>query len=524
GDDCDDLTVSSYPGASDRPYDGVDADCAGDDDYDADADGYRSDSYGGDDCNDVDATVNPSAADTWYDGIDQNCDGANDYDRDGDGYVSSSYGGSDCNDLVSSISPAASDTWYDGVDSDCDGADDYDQDGDGYTSDAYGGTDCDDTNAVVRPGGVDVWYDGLDSNCDGLSDYDQDRDGYDSDSYGGDDCDDMDASVSPGDAEVWYDGVDTDCDGGSDYDQDGDGYDSDAYGGEDCEDTVASAYPGAPGEVYYDGVDTDCDGLNDYDQDLDGFESDAYGGTDCDDTDERVHPYRWESTTNGVDDDCDGGADTADTSTVTYLATGDDVVRTATFTGGFTFPFCGSNRSSANVTSNGWVQFGASSTSYTESVVTFGLYAGVAPLWDDLYPTGSTWAWIQYSDAVGFYWNAVAEFGAGGSNTLSVVLHESGSVYLEYGGLTAVDGLAGFSCGRGTEAEVDLTSEWANRLSGQTGIGTGEEDMVHELFGVDNDLDNAQFWMCANPGVDADGDGWSENCEEDDSNASDYPR
>ncbi|MCB9798073.1 MAG: choice-of-anchor D domain-containing protein, partial [Alphaproteobacteria bacterium] len=37
--DCDDDNPDAYPGAEDTWYDGVDADCAGDDDYDADADG-----------------------------------------------------------------------------------------------------------------------------------------------------------------------------------------------------------------------------------------------------------------------------------------------------------------------------------------------------------------------------------------------------------------------------------------------------------------------------------------------------
>ncbi|MCA9491871.1 MAG: hypothetical protein KC621_18190 [Myxococcales bacterium] len=35
-----------YPGATDLPYDGIDADCAGDNDFDGDADGYMPDGYG----------------------------------------------------------------------------------------------------------------------------------------------------------------------------------------------------------------------------------------------------------------------------------------------------------------------------------------------------------------------------------------------------------------------------------------------------------------------------------------------
>ena len=34
GDDCDDSDPDTYPGAPEEWYDGIDEDCAGDDDYD----------------------------------------------------------------------------------------------------------------------------------------------------------------------------------------------------------------------------------------------------------------------------------------------------------------------------------------------------------------------------------------------------------------------------------------------------------------------------------------------------------
>ncbi|MDP2314716.1 MAG: putative metal-binding motif-containing protein [Pseudomonadota bacterium] len=57
--------------------------------------GYADDT---DDCDDTDATVNPGAAEIWYDGIDANCDGASDYDADADGDDSLDHGGTDCDD------------------------------------------------------------------------------------------------------------------------------------------------------------------------------------------------------------------------------------------------------------------------------------------------------------------------------------------------------------------------------------------------------------------------------------------
>ena len=208
GDDCDDTLATTYPGAEDAWYDGVDSDCEGNDDFDQDGDGFQSAEYGGDDCDDLEPATNPGAEDTWYDGIDSNCDGANDYDQDGDGVASAEYGGSDCDDLNAEIYPGAEDAWYDGIDSDCEGNDDFDQDGDGFASSEYGGEDCDDTNVDINPGMTEIWYDGIDSDCDGANDFDQDGDGLEVD----DDCDDTDATIL-GPVPETLDGTDEDCDG-----------------------------------------------------------------------------------------------------------------------------------------------------------------------------------------------------------------------------------------------------------------------------------------------------------------------
>gem|GEM_PF-1611591 len=88
--DCDDDDPSTYPGATDEPYDGVDADCAGDDDYDDDADGYVPDEYAGavtdgvegsgllpaGDCDDTDPDIHPGMEEAEGDGVDSDCDGS----------------------------------------------------------------------------------------------------------------------------------------------------------------------------------------------------------------------------------------------------------------------------------------------------------------------------------------------------------------------------------------------------------------------------------------------------------------
>ena len=83
---------------------------------DLDADGYGDPgntlqtcdtptSYGVDDtdCDDTDPAVNPGATETWYDGIDSDCDGADDDDADGDGDPALAYGGTDCDDADPSV-------------------------------------------------------------------------------------------------------------------------------------------------------------------------------------------------------------------------------------------------------------------------------------------------------------------------------------------------------------------------------------------------------------------------------------
>ena len=267
-----------YPGAIDAAYDGTDADCSGNDDFDQDGDTYGR----CDECDDTNASIYPNdAPDVWYDGVDANCDG-NDGDQDGDGYyvegysftIPADYEAGDCVDTDAGTHPDAADAWYDGTDSNCLGDDDFDQDGDGYAL----ADDCDDTVATTYPSAPDAWYDGVDSDCAGNDDFDQDFDGYDTT----DDCDDTNATVNPAAAEDCATASDDDCDGDTNdiealgcvvfyQDADGDGYGgmeaclcsataTYALGiGEDCDDGDADVNP-AEAEVCNDGVDNDCDG------------------------------------------------------------------------------------------------------------------------------------------------------------------------------------------------------------------------------------------------------------------------
>lgn len=170
GEDCDDADALVFPGAEDAWYDGLDSDCDGADDMDADADGHRPPFVDGDDCDDLDPATHPAATEVWYDGLDADCDGRDDFDADGDGHVHRDHGGDDCDDGDPHVYPGGRDRPYDGVDANCDGWDDFDGDRDGQRATAWGGTDCDDRNPRVRSGARDRSGDAVDSDCDGLDD------------------------------------------------------------------------------------------------------------------------------------------------------------------------------------------------------------------------------------------------------------------------------------------------------------------------------------------------------------------
>ncbi len=392
--DCDDnpeTGAAIHPGAEDTGYDGVDADCAGDNDNDLDKDGHDAVEAGGDDCwDDPDAIpadfvalnglpqvaaadVYPGAADVVYDGIDADCAADTDFDNDGDGFDTATWAqrdasvGDDCFDDVSDdftvadtcsgagelpdpaeVFPGAQDEWYDGVDQNCDAADDFDSDGDTYAW----CEECDDTDGAVYPNPdvEEIWYNGEDENCDG-NDADQDGDGYAVADYpysldrNGDDvadfisgdcwddptaiATDFDAingfaqpeawEVHPDAIETYYDGVDADCDTATDdFDADADAQRTDLWAdrdgafGADCDDDDGSVYYGAT-ETWYDGIDGDCDDQSDYDQDYDGDDAEAYGGGDCNDsrpTQNSLVEYEDCGTT--YDDDCDGDTNDPD--------------------------------------------------------------------------------------------------------------------------------------------------------------------------------------------------------------------
>ena len=126
GDDCDDDDPQVNPGMVEEWYDGIDSDCDGASDFDQDGDGYESEVFnsdpeaGGGDCVDVDPDISPAAEDTWYDGVDSDCGGEDDFDADQDGTRSEDYGGTDCDDSDPDVNLDGTES-FNGIDDDCDG-------------------------------------------------------------------------------------------------------------------------------------------------------------------------------------------------------------------------------------------------------------------------------------------------------------------------------------------------------------------------------------------------------------------
>ena len=119
--------------------------------------------------------------------------------------------------------------------------------------------------------------------------------------------------------------------------------------------------------------------------------------------------------------------------------------------------FCGIEFDSFFINSNGSVSFGGGDGGFFATDQDFLIGPPrVAPYWTDLVPNlGGTVSWGQTANAVTVSWDGVPSFGGPtgtGSNTFSVKLTSAGRTPVSrftnsYGAVSALDGIAGFSCG-----------------------------------------------------------------------------
>jgi MYXO-CTERM domain-containing protein len=331
------------------------------------------------DCNDMVATINPGAMEMCASGVDNNCDGrigiadpqcVGYLDRDGDRYCPVGFdmnrngncidageetGNGDCNDDDPAVNPTATEICTDGgVDNDCDGVADaadrgscltyVDHDRDGYCivgRDGNGDRDCDDAGEQGGPSeipttaepilGTDLdptVYPGAPENC--LDRKDNDMNGVVDD-----------PSFCTRDTDIDGDGY---CPIGRDLNGDGDCLDTgENLAVTDCNEGRTDVNPGAA-EMCREIIDMDCDGdwgkRDDdcaflLDRDGDGFcpvgiddtrdgDCDDAGedrfGMDCNDDDAAINARASERCDDGVDNDCDGNVDYADSQCVCETA------------------------------------------------------------------------------------------------------------------------------------------------------------------------------------------------------------
>jgi len=163
------------------------------------------------------------------------------------------------------------------------------------------------------------------------------------------------------------------------------------------------------------------------------------------------------------------------------LALGDDDSQEIPL--GFTFPFQGSSWMSVWVNSNGNLTFGSGDTDFSESVSDFlNGQPRIAPLWVDLSPNAGGMVTVEYnSGSVKVDFIDVPEWPAVGSSTFSVTMYDDGTVDLEYGAVTATDGLTGVTEGNGAAdpGGTDLSAAVSLSVNGTT----------YELFDFGNPFD-----------------------------------
>ncbi|RMH22522.1 MAG: hypothetical protein D6696_02975 [Acidobacteria bacterium] len=165
----------------------------------------------------------------------------------------------------------------------------------------------------------------------------------------------------------------------------------------------------------------------------------------------------------------------------------------------FPFTICGLTFNSVFVNSNGSLTFGEGDADFTESAGEFlGGPPRIAALWDDLSPNnGGRVSFAASKNAFTVSFEDVPEFFNTGANSFDVTLtRASDHVIVDYGAVSAPDGLVGVTCGcevaSGSEPEIDVRTQpnlTSHNMNGLTA--------AYELFAFgENDVAGASIqWV-----------------------------
>jgi len=117
--------------------------------------------------------------------------------------------------------------------------------------------------------------------------------------------------------------------------------------------------------------------------------------------------------------------------------TGDDQAVTVNI--GFTFNFYGTNYTTVNICSNGFLNFGTTSTAYSPASIpnTAAPNAMIAALWRDLNPSGGgTITYYSSSSKFVVSYNAVKNYSNTSTQTFQVILTPDGKIKVQWGSIT----------------------------------------------------------------------------------------
>ncbi len=146
----------------------------------------------------------------------------------------------------------------------------------------------------------------------------------------------------------------------------------------------------------------------------------------------------------------------------TAVSLGDDASTEISITGGNTVSLYGVSYSSFYICSNGYITFGTSDTTYSETLEDHFSLPRIAGIFDDFNPSsGGTVSYEQLADRMVVTWDGIPEYSESNSNTFQVEMYFDGTIVLSYLDVAVVDGLVGLSEGEGLDPdyfESDLSS------------------------------------------------------------------